>query len=131
MKPSSVRFRVVVDTNLLISSLLSDTGVPVELLKAFRENKYQILLSDRLMHELREVSERPKFAKRPIPLQIEGLVDALEYLGEFVVVAEAAIHIRDPKDAAFSEPPSVVTPTSSSAATNIFSNSRAIPASVD
>lgn len=53
-------FRVVLDTNVLVSAIISD-GKPRELLKKGIANQYSIVTSDLILKELLIVLRRPKF----------------------------------------------------------------------
>ena len=52
--------RVVLDTNVLVSAIISD-GKPRELLNKGITNQYSILISDLILNELIVVLRRPKF----------------------------------------------------------------------
>ena len=52
--------RVVFDTNVLVSALISD-GKPRELLKRGIEGQFSIVTSDLILKELTMVLRRPKF----------------------------------------------------------------------
>jgi uncharacterized protein len=52
--------RVVLDTNVLVSAIISD-GKSRELLKKGITNQYAILISDLILKELIVVLRRPKF----------------------------------------------------------------------
>lgn len=56
--------RVVLDTNTLVSALLSPHGPPRRLLDAARERVFELCSSPVLMAELLDVVSREKFAKR-------------------------------------------------------------------
>lgn len=52
--------RAVLDTNVLVSAIISD-GKPRELFKKGITNQYSIVLSDSILKELAAVLSRPKF----------------------------------------------------------------------
>lgn len=54
---------VVLDTNILISSLLKKEGTAAELRKAWLQDAFLIAISPTLLQELQEVLSRPWFAK--------------------------------------------------------------------
>ena len=56
--------RVVLDTNILVSSVLSAKGSPRHLLDAARTQVFELCSSPVLMAELLDVLSREKFAKR-------------------------------------------------------------------
>lgn len=55
--------RLVVDTNLIVSGLIS-SGVPRQLLEAARAGAFELCTSETLLTELLSVLCRPKFANR-------------------------------------------------------------------
>jgi len=78
--------RVVIDTNVLVSSVLSPTGVPAEILKRCFSDSLQSICSDEILEEYKRVLAYEK-------LNIEtdtqsGIFDAME---------ETSIIIRPPK----------------------------------
>ena len=56
--------RVVLDTNVLVSALISD-GKPRELFRKGIENQFLIVTSDPMLKELSHVLGRPKFKTNP------------------------------------------------------------------
>jgi uncharacterized protein len=55
--------KIVIDTNIIVSSLIQ-TGYPNLIIKElFIEKKIQLCVSDELMAEYYEVLSRPKFSK--------------------------------------------------------------------
>jgi putative PIN family toxin of toxin-antitoxin system len=51
--------RVVLDTNLLVSALISPGGVPDALYRAWREHRYVLVTSDVQLEEFRRVTRYP------------------------------------------------------------------------
>lgn len=56
--------RAVLDTNVLVSAVLSPSGAPAAVWRAFRDDRFQLLTSDPLLDELRLVLARPRIARR-------------------------------------------------------------------
>jgi hypothetical protein len=56
--------RIVLDTNILISALLSPLGAPAKLLDAWERKRFTLVASGALIAELREVAGRPFFRAR-------------------------------------------------------------------
>ncbi len=56
--------RIVLDTNLLVSGVISSGGVPRQLLEAARANVFELCTSEVLLAELLEVLSRDKFTTR-------------------------------------------------------------------
>ena len=73
--------RVVLDTNIIVSSLLSPSGAPAEVLDAWRELRYVLLLlSPAMLDELRSALARPRIrSKYGVTAQdVEAVCQALE-----------------------------------------------------
>jgi putative PIN family toxin of toxin-antitoxin system len=56
--------RVILDTNILLSALLSPVGPPAKLLDAWEGKVFTLVASDALIVELRDVVDRPFFRVR-------------------------------------------------------------------
>jgi uncharacterized protein len=56
--------RVILDTNVLHSALLSPTGAPAKLLDAWERRRFTLVACDALIAEPLEVAARPFFRKR-------------------------------------------------------------------
>lgn len=56
--------RVILDTNVLLSALLSPRGAPAKLLTAWERKLFTLVISDELLAELRSVLRRPFFRAR-------------------------------------------------------------------
>ncbi len=54
--------RIVLDTNVLVSALLSPHGPPAQILQLILAGKLVPCLDLRILDEYRQVSRRPKFA---------------------------------------------------------------------
>ena len=72
--------RVVLDTHIIVSSLLSPSGAPAEVLDAWRELRYVLLLSPAILEELRSALARPRIrSKYGVTAQdVEAVCQALE-----------------------------------------------------
>jgi uncharacterized protein len=58
-----VPVRAILDTNVLISALISPTGTPARLLVAAEQGSYELIVSDRLLGEMEDVLRREKFSR--------------------------------------------------------------------
>jgi len=88
--------RVVLDTNVIVSAVISD-GKPRELLRRGIENQFIIVASDLILKELFTVLCRPKFKTRED--EINRIVLALIQSSEVVSVkSEFKVVKQDPKD---------------------------------
>ncbi|WP_207761365.1 putative toxin-antitoxin system toxin component, PIN family [Conservatibacter flavescens] len=94
--------RIVIDTNVLVSALLSPASTPnLALQKAL--NEYLICVSDNTFNEFVEVIRRPKFAKYLNPEAREAFITTLSNVVEFVEITETITDCQDPKDNQFLE----------------------------
>jgi hypothetical protein len=56
--------RLILDTNVLLSALLSPRGAPAKLLAAWERKLFTLVISEELLAELRAVLRRPLFRAR-------------------------------------------------------------------
>lgn len=78
--------RAVLDTNVLVSALLSSSGIPAQILA--RSGEYQLLISDVLLDEVRDVLSRKRI-RRKYPLTDDDVVRFVALVGvaaEFVAL---------------------------------------------
>jgi len=98
--------RVVLDTNVFVSSLLSTQGLPAPVLHAWREGRYMLVTSPPIIAEIVEVLESPRISKKYLIGQeedIEHLVDLLK-TATILVPGRAAVKgsvPQDPRDEMF------------------------------
>jgi putative PIN family toxin of toxin-antitoxin system len=90
--------RLILDTNILLSALLSPLGAPAKLLDAWERKTFTLVTSEALIAEFRDVASRPFFRARlrasAIELLAAGLQDFSFYCGNLPTVPVAP----DPKD---------------------------------
>ena len=88
--------RVVLDTNVLVSAIISD-GKSRELLKRGIINEYSIVTSDLILKELVTVLRRPKF--KTSEDEVHRIILALVRTGDVVSVKTKIKAVKeDPKD---------------------------------
>lgn len=88
--------RVVLDTNVLVSAIISD-GKPRELLRRGIAKQFSIVTSELLLKELRLVLRRPKF--RTSEDEVDRIIIALMQTAEIVnVTSKLRVVEYDPKD---------------------------------
>lgn len=88
--------KVVLDTNVLISSIISD-GKSRELLKKGIANQYRIITSDLILKELETVLCRPKFKTRQE--EVNRIIHALNKTAHVVAVKTTIKAVKkDPQD---------------------------------
>ncbi len=55
--------KAVLDTNVLVSGLISPNGTPARLIGAWREKKFELVISPAILEELAEVLQRDKIRR--------------------------------------------------------------------
>lgn len=70
--------RVVLDVNVLVSSLIRRSGVPATVVDAWRGGYFEVVVSARLLAELRDVLGRAHLARYMASAEAEKLFVALE-----------------------------------------------------
>jgi putative PIN family toxin of toxin-antitoxin system len=99
--PHAPKLRVVLDTNVLISSLVAEGGAPRQVLDAWLEDRYTLVTSLYLVEELVHVLSYPRIAKRLSLTEGEIAVILAALLSKSIVTPG---HLRlpgvtrDPKD---------------------------------
>jgi putative PIN family toxin of toxin-antitoxin system len=92
--------RVVVDPNVLVSSRISSLGHPARIARAADEGRFELIVSERLLSELRDVLMRERFRRYATVEEVEDLLAGLRERG--VLFEEDAEVERvvpdDPKD---------------------------------
>jgi putative PIN family toxin of toxin-antitoxin system len=96
------RERIVVDTNVFISGLLSSTSSPARVVERAIEHG-QLLGSPDTLRELIETLLSPKFNRYVSRARREVLLDRLTPIVEIVEVVQHVRACRDPKDNKFLE----------------------------
>jgi putative PIN family toxin of toxin-antitoxin system len=93
--------RVVIDTNVLVSGLLSPNGNEALVLLAVRQGLLHPCFSDDILAEYSGVLARPKFA---FPAdEIAALLATLRAKGELILPQPSAVASPDPADTKFAE----------------------------
>jgi len=92
---------VVLDTNVLVSGLLTPHGPSGRVLDLVLGGDLTPCFDDRIIAEYREVLARAKFAFDPI--QVEAILDYIEAEGLHVVATPLGVSLPDPDDNAFLE----------------------------
>jgi putative PIN family toxin of toxin-antitoxin system len=90
--------RVILDTNLLIASLISAHGAPARAYALWREGRYTLVTSDWQIEELRRVSRYDKLQHLLVPAAVGVLVNGLRRRAEVVGPLPTLDLSRDPDD---------------------------------
>ncbi len=90
--------RLVIDTNVLISALLSGTSLPAHLIVLWREGRFDLLTSAAQLEELMRVTRYPKIRERLSPALAGRLINELRDLATVVQNLPAITMSPDPDD---------------------------------
>ena len=93
--------RVVLDTNTLVSGVISANGPPRRLLTAARQQAFEWYTSPALLEELLDVLSREKFTQHlsRVGLSAQGIVSDLQRIAHLVVPSRVPRVIeQDPDD---------------------------------
>ena len=90
--------RLILDTNILVSALLSPLGAPAKLLDAWERTAFTLVACDALIAEFRDVAGRPFFRARLRASVAELLAAGLRDFCYFCRDLPAGAVAPDPKD---------------------------------
>lgn len=93
--------RLVLDTNVAVSALLTPHGAPARVLDLVLSGDHIVLLDDRIRAEYAEVLARPRFGFAP--LDVATLLGYLFGWAESVVARPLDLKLPDPDDLPFLE----------------------------
>ena len=88
--------RVVLDTNVLISGLLSETGPPGQIVSLMLHGELQPVVSATILAEYPDVLARPKFGFKPSERNL--LLGVIEKFGLIVEPMPWPMHLPDADD---------------------------------
>lgn len=90
------RYRIIIDTNLWISFLLSKNTRGLD--QFFADSSLILLFSKELLDEFIEVTGRPKLKKYFNKVDLQNLLVQIDLHAEFINVSSNVELCRDPKD---------------------------------
>lgn len=90
--------RLVIDTNILISSLLASTSLPAHLIVLWREGRFDLLTSAAQLDELMRVTRYPKIRERLAPALAGRLINEVRDLAVMVTNLPVVTVSSDPYD---------------------------------
>jgi uncharacterized protein len=93
--------RVVLDTNVLVSGLLTPHGPPGRIVDMVLAGKVRLLVDDRIIDEYREVLMRPRFGFDAT--DVAALVAFVEHESDWVAAPPFDFSLADPGDQPFAE----------------------------
>ena len=91
----------VLDTNVLVSGLISAKGPPGRLIDAVLARRLQIAFDDRILQEYKDVLARPKFQFKPA--YVTALWEILPFQCHLVAMPVDGLQASDPGDTKFLE----------------------------
>lgn len=90
--------RIILDTNILLSGLISPGGTPARLIEAWLDHRF-ILVSHALqLDELREVSRREKIRNLIRPSEAGRLINQISAVAEMPITLPGVTRSPDPRD---------------------------------
>ena len=96
-----MKYYAVIDTNVLVSSLLKWTSVPGSVSRHVLAGNIVPLLNDEILREYHDVLHRPKFH---FPKEaVDTFLQEMARLGIYVEAGDSGCILPDPKDAVFYE----------------------------
>lgn len=93
--------RIVLDTNVLVSAMLSGGGAPDMTLQLVLQGAVTLLADSRVLAEYDEVTARPRFAFDAAERRL--LLETLGAIAEPVVARPLRLALTDPEDRVFVE----------------------------
>jgi putative PIN family toxin of toxin-antitoxin system len=91
-----IKHRIIIDTNLWISFLLTKDLSKIDSL--LKGNNVKLLFSQELLEEFIEVAKRPKFKKYFSQQDIKSLLSKINTKAEFITIKSTVAICRDAKD---------------------------------
>lgn len=93
--------RIVVDTNVIVSALLTAGGAPDEVVQLVLQGELTLVVDSRILGEYDEVTARPMFGFDAA--ERRALLDTLASLAEHVIATPLKLALPDPDDRMFAE----------------------------
>lgn len=90
--------RVVLDTNILVSSLLVQLGHPAAIYRAWHEGHFMLLTRTEQLEELRATLRKPALAERIKPHKAGHLVNEIKEFAEMIGSLPRIERSPDPTD---------------------------------
>lgn len=90
--------RVVLDTGIFISALISDQGYPYRAVDLWVEKEFDLVTSERQLDEIRTVSRYARIAPLVIPHQVGTLVNRMKKYATVLEELPEVTYSPDPDD---------------------------------
>lgn len=93
---------VVLDTNVVVSGLMSEKGKPGKIIDLALENRFQVAYDDRILSEYEDVLARPELGIRPA--RARAIIAHIELTGKQIDSDTLPLEgFQDPDDLPFAE----------------------------
>ena len=93
--------KIVLDTNVIVSALLTPSGSPAAILNLVLRASATLLIDNRILFEYSDVLRRKKFNFPPFA--IDALMDFIKAAAQFVTPTPTSIRLPDEDDRPFYE----------------------------
>lgn len=90
-------FKVVIDTNIIVSGIISSSGSPYEVLKAWKNRKFFHITSPSILNEVERVFHYPKI-KESYNLETKTIHDILLRLSKYSFLTEEKLQVDEIKE---------------------------------
>jgi len=90
--------RVILDTNILLSGLISPGGTPAHLIEAWLDRRFVLVSHELQLAELREVSRRDKIRSLIRPSEAGRLINQITVVADMPAVLPDVERSPDPRD---------------------------------
>lgn len=94
-------FKVVIDTNIFVSSLIKKESIPARLIRLWRENAFLVIVSEQMLEEIKKVLQYPQI-KSKYKLRNEEINQAISAIEKDAIVLTDVLELdvikEDPDD---------------------------------
>jgi len=90
--------RVILDTSILLSGLISPSGIPARLIDAWLDRKFTLVSHAIQLDELREVTRRDKIRALVRPFEAGRLINQIAVIADMLERWPPVERSRDPRD---------------------------------
>jgi putative PIN family toxin of toxin-antitoxin system len=90
--------RVILDTNILLSGIISSKGTPAKLIESWLDRRFTLISHTIQLDELREVSRRPAIRALIRPADAGRLVNQIRLVAEIPSDLPSVERSPDPRD---------------------------------
>jgi putative PIN family toxin of toxin-antitoxin system len=88
--------RVVIDSNVVVSAMLSPHAPPAQVVRLALQGDLGLIHDDRILAEYREVLSRPKFDFDAE--DVRAMLEGIEWIGETVFASPLSVELPDADD---------------------------------